>query len=108
MGEPYWQTAPSPEYLAAAGFRADEFGTHADNVAAGAREGLGAPYTLVSSEDDWDRHEALQWLATERYAAANPDDPDVPELLRRVRHDRDTYLSWSRKTPGWSMYLFRR
>ena len=70
VGEPYWRCPPDPEYLAAADLSADMFATHAGNVATGLEEGLTLLYTLVSSEDDWDRYEALQWRAAERYAAA--------------------------------------
>lgn len=108
VGEPYWRIPPSPEYLAALRLRADEFGTHAGNVATGVEEGLIPLYTLMSNEDDWDRYEALQWRAAERYAAAHPGDPDVPGLLERVRRDRDAYLRWGRQTLGWGIYLFGR
>jgi hypothetical protein len=49
----------------------------------------------------------LQARAAENYALARPDDPDVPELLDRMRRGRDAYLRWGRETLGWSIYLFR-
>jgi len=68
--------------------------------------GLTLLCSVVSSEDDWDRYEGLQWQAAERYAAAHPDDPDAEALLNAVRKDRDGYLRWGRDCLGWAMYLF--
>ncbi|MGE0542090.1 MAG: cyclopropane-fatty-acyl-phospholipid synthase family protein [Dehalococcoidia bacterium] len=106
-GEPYWRAPPDPAYVAASGIEANMFATHAGNVATGIEEGLVLLYTLVSSEDDWDRYEALQWRAAERYAAAHPDDPDAGEIVRRQRAARDVYLRWGRDTLGWAVYVFR-
>ena len=64
-------------------------------------------HTLVSSKDDWDRYESLQWQATTDYVRAHPDDPDLPELLERVAKDKASYLRWGRDTVGWSIYVFR-
>lgn len=108
VGEPFWRQTPHPDYLASAGFRADEFSTHAGNVEIGERLGLVPLYALASDEDDFDRYEALQWRAAERWARDHPDDPDRPEVLERVAHDRGTYLRWGRDTLGWGLYLFRR
>lgn len=47
-----------------------------------------------------------QARAAERYAATHSDDPDVPDLLARLRRARDIYLRWGRETLGWSLYLF--
>ena len=107
VGEPYWRATPDPAYLAASGIEMGAFATHAGNVEIAVEEGLVPLYTLVSSEDDWDRYEALQWRAAERYAAAHPDDPDAEEIVRRQRDARDTYLRWGRDTLGWAVYLFR-
>ncbi len=107
VGEPYWRQPPERSYLEASGERADAFATHAQNVAMGVELGLVPLYTLVSSQDDWDRYEGLQWQAAERYAVTHPDDADVPELLARVRSKRDVYLRWERDTVGWAVYLFR-
>ncbi len=107
-GEPFWHREPSPDYLAAAGMTADTFATHAGNVEIGEAEGLIPLYTLVSSTDDWDRYECLQWRATELYAASHPDDPDVPELLEKKRRTRSIYLRYGRDTLGWAVYLFRK
>jgi SAM-dependent methyltransferase len=106
VGEPYWRRPPDPAYLDAVELSAEEIGTHAGNVAAGVELGLRLLYSMPSREDEWDRYEMLQARAAERYALANPDDPDVPELLARMRRGRDAFLRWGRETLGWSVYLF--
>ncbi len=54
----------------------NDFGTHYQNVEIGRERGLEAVYALVSSQDDWDRYEGLQWYAAETWASDNRDDPD--------------------------------
>lgn len=107
-GEPYWRRPPDPSYLADGRMRLEDFSTHDGNVAVGGEVGLTPLYTIAGSEDDWDRYESLQWQAAERFAVEHPDDPDLAELLARVRNARDTYLRWGRGTMGWALYLFRR
>ena len=107
-GEPYWRQEPPPEYVEACGFGSEAFGTHAGNVEAGETRGLELVHTLVSSQDDWDRYEGLQWYAASEYARSHPEDPDVPELLEKVAKERTAYLRWGRETLGWAIYLFRR
>jgi SAM-dependent methyltransferase len=107
VGEPYWRHEPSEEHLQAWGLPREFFGSHAENAEAGERRGLDLVHTLVSSKDDWDRYEGLQWYATAEYARSHPDDPDLPELLERVAKDKSVYLRWGRDTVGWAIYVFR-
>ncbi len=106
-GEPYWLREPAEEYLAAAGLTRDAFGTHAGNAEAGEQRGLELVHTFVSSQDDWDTYEGLQWHAAAEYTRCHPDDPDLPELLERVSRAKMAYLRWGRDTVGWAMYVFR-
>jgi len=108
VGEPFWLKDPDDAYLLAENLTREMFGTHYENVLVGEDEGLFPLYTMVSSHDDWDRYETLQWYAAEKYARDNPDDPDVSEILTRVAHGRTDYLHWGRDTLGWAMYLFRK
>jgi SAM-dependent methyltransferase len=108
VGEPFWLHKPSEEYLAALGVPEDVFGTHSGNVEAGELRGLDLTHTFVSSKDDWDRYEGLQWYASAEYARSQPDDPDVPELLERVAKAKLEYLRWGRETLGWAIYIFRQ
>jgi SAM-dependent methyltransferase len=107
-GEPFWLRDPPGEYLETSGQSREGFGTHFSNVEAGERRGLDLVHTLVSSHDDWDRYEGLQWYATAEYARTHPDDPDLPELVRRVAKDKAAYLRWGRDTLGFAIYVYRR
>jgi len=108
VGEPYWRQPPAEEYLAAIGEQRSTYGTHKENVEVGQAQGLELAYTLVSSPDDWDRYEGLQWYAAERWARAHPEDPDVEALLERVRRNKMAYLTWGRETSGWAIYVFMK
>jgi SAM-dependent methyltransferase len=105
-GEPFWKIPPEPEYLKLTEQEAESYGSHSSNVKAGVDLGLTFLYSIVSSTDDWDRYEGLQWQAAERYVAAHPDDPDAAVLLDTMRKNRDAYLRWGRDCLGWGMYLF--
>jgi len=107
VGEPYWLEEPPDEYLAASGINRDGFVTHSGNVEAGEVLGLELVHTFVSSKDDWDQYEGLQWFAADEYARRHPEDPDLPEVLERVNKAKATYLRWGRDTLGWAMYVFR-
>jgi len=107
VGEPYWLQEPCAEYLEASGVAREDFGSHFTNAECGERRGLNLVYTIVSSQDDWDRYEALQWYATDEYARSHPDDPDLAELVERVSKAREAYLRWGRDALGWAIYLFR-
>jgi SAM-dependent methyltransferase len=108
VGEPYWLREPSEDYLKAVGVAKEDFGSHLSNAEAGERRGLDLIHTIVSSGDDWDRYEGLQWYATAEYARIHPDDPDLPTVVERVAKEKDAFLRWGRDTMGWAIYLFRR
>jgi len=108
VGEPYWQQEPTAEYLKATDEKRSNYGTHYENMKVGQELGLKLVYTLVSNQDDWDRYEGLQWYAAEEWASKNPDDPDVEEVLKRVRQNKENYLKWGRETLGWSIYVFQK
>ena len=107
VGEPYWRQEPSKAFLEAMGEDRTAYGMHHENAEVGRELGLELVYTLVSSQDDWDRYEGLQWYAAVAWAAGHPNDPDVDEVLERVRKGRETYLRWGRETLGWAIYVFK-
>jgi SAM-dependent methyltransferase len=107
VGEPYWLQEPSEDYLEASGVAREDFGSHSSNAETGERRGLDLVYTIVSSQEDWDRYEGLQWYATDEYARNHPDDSDLAELVERVGRARAAYLRWGRDTLGWAIYMFR-
>jgi len=106
VGEPFWRSVPSLKHLEAAELTESSFGTHLGNAQTGLGLGLGLLHTIVSSEDDWDRYEGYQWYAAEKYSILNPSDPDVPELMAKMRKTRNHYLQWGRNEIGWAVYLF--
>lgn len=108
VGEPFWRAKPPQEYLQSEGLSADSFNTHHGNATTGESEGLRLVFTLVSSQEDWDRTEGLHWSTASEYALAHPEDTDLEELLARDSKERESYLRWGRDTLGWAIYLFRK
>jgi hypothetical protein len=108
VGEPFWRQEPADEYLRASEDARATFATHAENAAAGEERGLELAYTLVSSKDDWDQYEGLQWYAVSEYARSHADDSDLPEIVERVAKERSVYLRWGRDTLAWAIYVFRQ
>jgi SAM-dependent methyltransferase len=107
VGEPYWRQDPSREYLEAIGCAKEDIGSHSSNAEAGDRLGTELVHTIVSSKDDWDRYEGLQWFSAAEYASTHPDDPDLAEVIERVNKEKAAYLRWGRDTLGWAIYMFR-
>jgi SAM-dependent methyltransferase len=107
VGEPYWKHQPELAYLEAAGVPANLCSDLHGNVAIGESQGMTLLYVMPSRNEDWDRYESLQVRAAERHAVAEPDDPDLDELLTEVRRGNEAYLRWGRDTLGWAIYLFR-
>ncbi len=108
VGEPYWRREPMEEYLESSGVARSDFGTHSGNVEAGELRNLELVHTFVSSQDDWDTYEGLQWYAAADYARSHQGDPDLPDLVGRVAKERAIYLRWGRDTLGWAIYVFRQ
>jgi SAM-dependent methyltransferase len=108
VGEPFWRTSPTMAHLEAADLTESSFSTHSGNAQTGLKLGLALLHTIVSSEDDWDRYEGYQWYAAEKYSIRNPSDPDVTELMAKIREARDHYLQWGRSEIGWAIYMFRK
>jgi SAM-dependent methyltransferase len=107
-GEPFWLREPDAAYLEADGMTRESCGTHQENVVTGVDLGLTPVYSAVSNHDEWDHYETLQWRAVDRWARANPDDPDRAEVLETSTRYREIYLRWGRDTLGWALYLFRK
>ena len=109
VGEPYWLKPPDPEYLKSSNLKKETFAdSHYDNVKTGESLGLTCIYTLVSTQQDFDQYETLTWMAITQYAETNLNDPDLPQILARMKHEKHVYLQWQRDTLGWALYVFRK
>jgi SAM-dependent methyltransferase len=108
VGQGYWLQRPHPDYLVLLQGSEGEFTDHAGNVKAGVDAGLIPMHAATASLDEWDEYEWKYCRSIERYAREQPDDPDVPAMLERVRKWRDGYLRWGRQTLGFAVYLFYR
>ncbi|MBA3777217.1 MAG: class I SAM-dependent methyltransferase [Betaproteobacteria bacterium] len=108
IGEGYWRQRPASDYLIVLGGTESKLLDHRGNVQAGVEAGLVPMHATTSSLDEWDEYEWKYCRGIERYAREQPEDPDVPAMLERIRRWRDAYMRWGRDTLGFALYLFYR
>ena len=107
VGEGFWREPPSEDYRAATGFKSEDHGTHADNVAVGTVLGLLPLYAVASTQEEWDHFESLTWMIAEDALREEPESVEARERADHWRNWRTAYLRWGRDTLGFGVYLFR-
>jgi SAM-dependent methyltransferase len=108
VGEGYWRQKPAADFVAFLGGTEGRYLNHRGNVQAGIDAGLIPMHAATASPDEWDEYEWKYSRSIERYAREQPEDPEVPAMLERIRKWRDAYLRWGRDTLGFGVYLFHR
>jgi SAM-dependent methyltransferase len=103
VGEPYWREWPLPTEVEDEGWV-----TLPETVGRFEAAGLPLVGMIAASEDDWDRYESYHWRALEEWLAANPDDPDAPQIRERHEQSRDHYLRFQRRLLGWAIFVARK
>lgn len=106
-GEPYWKDDPTDDYLAAEELTRDVFHDLAGCREVALSQGLELIWMAGSSLEEWDRYEMLQAAATDEFAQAHPDDPDLPALRARRRRADEAYFACGRDCLGFALWAFR-
>jgi SAM-dependent methyltransferase len=108
IGAWFWRRHPHPDYLEVLGARVEDHTDHPGNVRAAEQAGLVPICTAVSTEDEWDRYEALCLRAVEDYTSGHPEDPEAEAMWRRARRWHEAYDHWGRDTRGFGLYVFQK
>lgn len=103
-----WLREPPADGLATFGMARDELVDGVDGFATlGVGAGLEVQEIDVVSESEWDDYEAAYAAAVERWAAANPDDPERDAFVARAADMRGSYADWRRDAFGYAIGRFR-
>lgn len=62
---------------------------------------------LISSVEEWDRHEASQWLNVSEWLKSHPEDPAAEEVRAIRDESRRGYLAEDRRRLGWGVFVLR-
>ena len=108
VGEAFWATEPPADAVQALANGDDEMFEALPGLS---RTVENAGYELVemvlANDDDWDRYEASQWRAVDKWIREHPDDPDGEEIRQWVSDNRRTYLRFGREYLGWGVFVVR-
>jgi SAM-dependent methyltransferase len=108
FGDGLWIREPLLSGIASFGMTRDELPDGIEGFAAlGIEAGLEVLDVEVVDDAEWDAYEDAYAGAIERWAAANPADPDAVELLERATLFRESYAEWRRDAFGFAIARFR-
>jgi SAM-dependent methyltransferase len=108
IGECYWKQPPAREYLEFLGIESGAYLSHEGNLELCAKRGLAVEWHSVSSLQEWDDYEDLYARSIREYALANPGDPDVPAMMRRIESWQGMYEAHGRNTLGFGFYILEQ
>lgn len=108
MGDYYWLSTPTEEIATALQNPPGRIHDYNNSIAVGEAQGLTPIYVAASTQADLDRYEWRQIHAVELYARQNPDDPDTPMMLQRIRQRRSAYIQYGRDHLGFGLFLFKK
>jgi len=109
VGECWWSgDEPPAERVAEHGYAPGLFASLAGTADRIADAGLELVEMVVADHDDWDRYNASQWWAIERWLREHPQD-DVADDARAFRDSaRRSYLAFGREQLAWGVFLARK
>jgi SAM-dependent methyltransferase len=109
FGDGVWIREPLSSGLASFGMTRDELPDGPEGFAAlGVEAGLEVLDVEVVSEAEWDAYEGAYAGTIERWAAANPTDPEAEAFLDRAALFRTSYAEWRRDAMGFAVARFRK
>jgi SAM-dependent methyltransferase len=103
IGEPFWRQMPPPPD----GHEGD-FVSLADTVIRFESAGFATTGIIAGSDDDWDRHQSLQWRAVEEWLTEKPEHPNAAEIRARHEERRARYFRVDRGSLGWAIFTGRK
>lgn len=108
IGEGYWRVPPEPAWL-------EEFGVNPGELLGldeTLERAMAGSLVLVEAREAgqaaWDAYEDAYAGAVDRWAAANPVDPEREEFLARAAFFRSTWSRWRRDAMGFVTAVLRR
>ncbi len=106
VGEPFWKTTPEDgeeDLLGPSG----DFASLSETVARCESVGCELVEMVISDDDEWDRYQASQWMAVDRWGRSHPDDPEAARLRAVQAQWRHAYLAYGRQRWGWGVFVLR-
>ena len=106
VGEPFWQEKPDENDEDLLG-RPEAFSSLSDTVDRCEAVGCELVEMVVADHDDWDRYQASQWSAVDRWSRMNAGHPDVTRFRESQAQWRRAYLTYGRQRWGWGVFVLR-
>jgi ubiquinone/menaquinone biosynthesis C-methylase UbiE len=102
LGEAYWRKDAIPP-----DFAQQQLALHSERwlLQAFRNAKLEATFVLHSNGDEWDQYEASNWYGLGRWIEANPDHPDLSQVIEHLHESQEEYFSFGREYFGWALYL---